>query len=39
MLKKEVSVHDVDSIVSQEEPVTSCCEYGNETKAFIKGGK
>lgn len=39
MLKKEVSVHDLDSTVSQEEPVTNCCEYGNETTASIKSGK
>jgi len=39
MLKEQVSVHVVDSTVSQQEPVTSCCEYGNETTVPIKGGK
>jgi hypothetical protein len=36
MLKKEVSVLDVDTTVSQEKPVTSCCKYGNESTASIK---
>jgi len=39
MLKKQVSVHDVVSTVSQGEPVTHYRENGNEPTASIKGGK